>query len=222
MGQFFTGSAMYLVLVNDNDAGSGNNSTFSNVRVFEAGGGGGGGGGSACAVDDDFESGAPDWSNSPSSTCSTGAYTVGNPTQQTSTVVTQPSGSNSGTNSIFTATNSSAGNADVDGGNCILESPTYSVAAASTLSVAYFHGQRDSGDDASGDFFNIQYRVDGGSWVTVVANGDSRSVASWATATAQVPAGSVEVRVQCSDALAPATSWNAASTICRFVKTRSQ
>ena len=45
VGQFFTGSNMYLVLANDYDAGSGNNSTFSNVRVYETGGGGGGGGG---------------------------------------------------------------------------------------------------------------------------------------------------------------------------------
>ncbi|MFK7912347.1 MAG: putative Ig domain-containing protein [Pseudomonadales bacterium] len=35
VGQYFTGNAMYLVLVNDNDAAAGNQSTFRNVRVFE-------------------------------------------------------------------------------------------------------------------------------------------------------------------------------------------
>ena len=203
VGQSYTGS-MFLVLTNDQDSGSGANGTFSCVRVFEDTGGGGPGG--TCTVDDDFESGtATGWTNDAASTCTTGAYTIGNPTQQTSTVVTQVGGSNSGTNSIFTATNSSAGNADVDGGNCILGSPSWSVSAASTLSVAYWHGQRDSGDDASGDFFRLEYSTNGGSsWNTMASNGDSRSVASWSNATAQIPAGSnVQLRVQCSDGAGP-------------------
>ena len=36
VGQYYTGSAMHLVLVNDDDAGAGSNSRFSNVRVFES------------------------------------------------------------------------------------------------------------------------------------------------------------------------------------------
>ncbi|MDA8017624.1 MAG: serine protease [Thermoanaerobaculia bacterium] len=197
VGQYFTGNGMRLVLVNDKDSGAlDNNSTFSNVRIVESGGG-------ECAVDDDFESGAAGWSNDGASTCSTGSYVRGNPSQQISTVVTQPAGSASGSNSIFTATNTGVGTDDVDGGNCILSSPGYSVGAPSTLSVNYFHGQRDTGDDAAGDFFNIQYRVDGGSWQTIVSNGDSRSTAAWTNATATVPAGTVEVRVQCSDGSGP-------------------
>ena len=35
VGQYYTGSSMHLVLVNDFDNGSGNNSTFSNIRVFD-------------------------------------------------------------------------------------------------------------------------------------------------------------------------------------------
>ncbi|MEL6199840.1 MAG: Ig domain-containing protein, partial [Pseudomonadota bacterium] len=35
IGQYYTGSSMYLVLINDHDAGSGNNSTFSRIRLFE-------------------------------------------------------------------------------------------------------------------------------------------------------------------------------------------
>ncbi|AXT59581.1 T9SS C-terminal target domain-containing protein [Aquimarina sp. AD10] len=35
VGNFYTGSMDRLVFINDNDAGSGNNSTFSNVRIYE-------------------------------------------------------------------------------------------------------------------------------------------------------------------------------------------
>ena len=198
VGQSYTGN-MFLVFTNDNDSGNGNG-TFSCVRVFEDSGPPPTGG---CTVDDDFEtSGAAGWSNDGASTCSTGAYVVGNPTQQVNGgVTTQVGGSNSGSNSVFTATNTSAGVNDVDGGNCILSSPTWSVSDASTLSVAYFHGQRDANDDPSGDFFRLEYSTNGGSsWSTLASNGDSTSNAAWNTATAQIPAGSnVALRVQCSD-----------------------
>ena len=36
VGQYYTGTAMRLVFTNDNDAGAGNDSRFSNVRVFES------------------------------------------------------------------------------------------------------------------------------------------------------------------------------------------
>ena len=199
VGQYFTGSAMFLVLVNDNDAGSGNNSRFQNVEVYENAPG-------ACTVDDDFESGTAGWFNDAASTCSTGTYVEGNPTAQSSGgVTTQVGGSNSGTASIFTATNTSAGANDVDGGNCILGSPSWSVTNASTLSVAYWHGQRDAGDDASGDFFLLEYSTNGGStWNTLASNGDSVSNAAWNTASTSIPAGSsVQLRVQCSDGAGP-------------------
>ena len=131
---------------------------------------------------------------------------LGNPTQQTNGgVTTQVGGSNSGVNSIVTAPNTGAGTDDVDNGNCILESPTFSVSAASTLSVAHFHGQRDAGDDPGGDFFLLEFSTDGGStFNTLVSNGDSTSNAAWSTSTAQIPAGSnVQLRVQCSDGAGP-------------------
>ncbi|MEM9556544.1 MAG: S8 family serine peptidase [Acidobacteriota bacterium] len=158
-----------------------------------------------CTVNEDFESGSAGWSNSPSSTCSTGAFVEGNPTLQTNGgVTTQVGGSRSGTASLFTATNTSAGSNDVDSGTCILDSPTWSVSAASTLSVWTFHGQRDAGDD-SGDFFRLEMSTDGGStWSTVTSNGDTTSNATWTESTAAVPAGSnVTLRVQCTDG--PAT-----------------
>ena len=159
-----------------------------------------------CTVEDDFEAGAPDWLNDVASTCTTGAYVTGTPTAQTSGgVTTQVGGAQSGTTAIFSATNTTAGNADIDGGNCILGSPTWGVAADSTLSVWYFHGQRDAGDDAAGDFFLLEYSLDGGiTFNTLASNGDSVSNAAWTNATAAVPAGStVQIRMQASDGAGP-------------------
>jgi hypothetical protein len=162
---------------------------------------------SACTVDDGFESGTAGWSNSASSTCTTGAFVVGTPSQQTSTVVTQVGGDHTtgSGKALYTAANSSAGVDDVDGGNCILDSPTWNVPAASTLTVWYFHGQRDTGDDASGDFFRLQVSTNGGSsYTNAVSIGDVRTVAAWTQATFAIPAGSnVKVRVQASDGAGP-------------------
>jgi len=162
----------------------------------------------ACTLDDDFENGVAGWSNSGLSTCSTGAYVIGAPTQQsTSGVITQVGADHTsgGSLAIFTASNSSVGNADVDRGNCVLDSPTWNVANASTLSVWYFHGQRDTGDDPNGDFFLLQVSTNGGaSYNNVVSIGDVRTVASWTNATFPVPAGSsVRLRLQVSDGSGP-------------------
>ena len=207
-GDFYTGSAMRLVFTNDNDAGSGNEGLFRCVRVFEDGAPPPPPPGGTCTVDDDFEGGATGWSNDAASTCATGAYVLDTPTLVSNGgVVTQVGGDHtSGAgNAIFTAINSSAGVDDVDGGNCILSSPTWSVADASTLSVWYFHGQRDAGDDPSGDFFRLEVSTDGGaSWTAIASNGDSTSNAAWSLATHPIPAGSsVRLRVQASDG--PAT-----------------
>ncbi|MEM7052613.1 MAG: M20/M25/M40 family metallo-hydrolase [Acidobacteriota bacterium] len=159
-------------------------------------------GSSACSVEEGFENGAGGWLNDGASTCATGSFVIGNPGQRSGGgVITQVGGSNSGSASAFTAFNSSLGNADVDRGNCIFVSPSWSVGEASTLSVAYWHGQRDSGDDPSGDFFRLELSTDGGgTWSALASNGDSASNAAWATVTSPVPAGStVRLRVQCSD-----------------------
>ncbi len=158
----------------------------------------------SCVVDDDFEGGAPDWFNDGASTCTTGAYVTGNPTNPGGGQ--QIVGSHSGVTSIFTAANTSAGVNDVDGGNCILGSPSWAVPSASTLSVWYWHGQRDNADDPNGglpngDGFALEYSTNGGSsWTTLASNGDSPSAAAWTNATTSIPAGStVQLRVQCSD-----------------------
>jgi subtilisin family serine protease len=158
-----------------------------------------------CLVQQGFETDSTGWFNDAASTCTTGAYVRANPTLVTDGgVTTQVGGSHAGTRSVFTATNSSAGVNDVDGGNCILGSPTWSVSAASTLSVWYFHGQRDTGGDASGDFFRLEYSTNGGStWTTLASTGDSTRNAAWTNATAAIAAGaSVRLRLQCSDGTA--------------------
>lgn len=155
-----------------------------------------------CTPLEDFEGTASGWVTDSASTCTTGDYVVGNPTQQSNGgVVTQPGGSQDGNSAMFTAANSSVGRDDVDGGNCILSSPSYAVSEASTLSVWYFHGQRDTGDDPNGDFFSLEVSTDGGAtWTTMASNGDSASSATWTEATADLPAGvDVSLRMQCSD-----------------------
>jgi len=196
VGANYTG-AMSLAFVNDQDSGSGAEGVFRCVRVVNddvpppA----------SCTVEDSFEGGVEGWSNDGASTCSTGAYTLGAPSQQSNSgVTTQVGGARSGANAIFTATNTSAGADDVDAGNCVLGSPTWAVNEPSELSVWYFHGQRDTGDDA-GDFFRLEVSTNGGNtWSTAASNGDTRSSAAWTEATATIPGGSnVRVRVQCAD-----------------------
>ncbi len=165
--------------------------------------------GGGCTVEEDFESGNGGWTNSGASTCSTGAFVVNTPTQQTNGGVTTQVGGDNTTgngNAFFTATNISAGNADVDGGTCIALSPVFSVTSASTLDLAYFHGQRDAGDDPGGDFFTIEVSTDGGSTfgTSVVSFGDVQNNAVWTNATAQIPAGSnVQIRVSAADGAGP-------------------
>lgn len=155
-----------------------------------------------CAFEDNFTT-STGWSNSSSSTCSTGDYVRTNPTQVTNSgVVTQVGGDSGGDGfALFTATNSSAGVNDVDGGSCVAVSPAISVADTSTLSLDWFHGQRDTGDDSSGDFFRIEYSTNGGaSYSSLVNIGDVRTQAQWQTATASIPAGAnVLLRMSASD-----------------------
>jgi|GEM_PF-944006 len=160
----------------------------------------------SCSFEDDFGS-SQGWTIDAASNCSTGTYVRANPSQQSSSgVVTQVNGDSDGNNfAVFTATNTSAGNADVDGGVCIARSPSISVNDTSTLSIDWFHGQRDSGDDNGGDFFRLEYSLNGGnSFNSMVSIGDSRTTAQWSTATANIPAGSdVVIRVSTSDGSGP-------------------
>jgi len=162
-------------------------------------------GGGDCSVEEDFESGAGGWTNSPSSTCSEGTFVVGVPNLVTSQgVTTQPAGDHTtgSGNAFFTGVNSNSGTIDVDSGNCIAQSPVYHVTQASTVSVFYFHGQRDNDDDAlDADFFLLELSINGGAtYSPMVSIGDVTTNAAWTEVTAPVPAGAdVRLRVQASD-----------------------
>jgi hypothetical protein len=88
---------------------------------------------------------------------------------------------------------------------CITTSPTYSVTEASNVSVWYFHGRRDAGDDPSGDFFFLEISRNGGStWSTLASFGDQTVNAVWTEATTTAAAGEdVRFRVRVSDGSRP-------------------
>ena len=157
----------------------------------------------AC-IEADFETDFEGWINRPASTCSTGTFVRGTPAQFINGgVITQLGGDHTtGTGSaLYTAVNTtSAGVNDVDNGECGIRSPDYVVTQDSDLSIWYFHGQRDNGDDPSGDYFELEYRINGGSWIDMVNIGDVTTNAAWTEATATIPAGStVRLRVRASD-----------------------
>lgn len=154
-------------------------------------------------ITEDFETGvATGWVTS--GTASTGHFVVGSPTGQVSSgVQTQLAGDHTpgaGVNAYFTGVNVSAGNQDVDNGTAISTSPLYVVGADAQLSLWYFFGQRDTGDDA-GDFFHIEYSLDNGvQFNTLVFLGDTAIDAVWTEVKVFIPGGSdVVLRVTVSD-----------------------
>lgn len=195
VGASYTGN-MALVLVNDDDAGIGsNNGRFRNLAVRQ------------CSSIDNFEDGAEGWTNnSVLSTCSTGSFVVGTPTQIVAGgITTQLAGDHSigSGDAFFSAPNSSAGNADVDGGVCVADSSPINVTADSDVSIWYYHGQRDAGDDPGGDFFSLEAAVDGGAFVPLVGIGDVSTNAQWQKASLAANAGqTVQFRVRVSDGAA--------------------
>ena len=151
-----------------------------------------------CSVVENFEGGAPGFINDPASTCAiTGAFTVGTPTNNALGTGFQIEGSNMGLRSAFTGEF-----ANVGGGTCTYgTNGSYPVPTASTLSVAYWHGQAATVDPAGEDGFALEYSTDGGSsWQALAQAGDATSVPTWRTVTAPVPAGSnVALRMRCID-----------------------
>ncbi len=158
---------------------------------------------SGCTIVDFDTGGMNAWSKAASSTCSTGSFVSSSPSLvNNGGVTTQLSGAFGGVGSaLFTASNSSAGTDDVDQGECVLESPTYPIAVASELSLRYFHGQRDAGDDPGGDYFVLEQSEDNGvTWMSLVNLGDTQQQASWQEATSVIaPSSNVRLRVRVSD-----------------------
>ncbi len=165
--------------------------------------------GPCCLIIEDFEGGYHGWTNSAESTCTTGDFVHGTPTEMSIDGHRTQVGSDhtAGTGkALFTAFNTSPGNADVDGGECILESPEYAIHTESDVSLWYYHGQRDPGDDPSGDFFHLEFSIDGSTdWSSMASFGDERIQAEWTEAIATgVSAGSrLKIRLRVSDGAGP-------------------
>jgi hypothetical protein len=129
----------------------------------------------------DFET-SSDWTEDPSHTASTGDFVRIDPNATTR----QPGDDATPDPGIYawiTAQNSSDGVDDVDGGIAATRSPVIdlSTAGGAHLSMMYFHGQRDAGDDPGGDFFRIDVSNNGGSTypVNLVSFGDETVAPTW-------------------------------------------
>ncbi len=108
---------------------------------------------------------------------------------------------------FITGQNSSDGDEDVDGGVAEAQSPILDLSAAAhvQLSMDYFCGQRNPGDDPGEDWFRLDVSSDAGtSWVNLVEIGDQHVSAEWRNLTVDLEnvidlTNRVQLRVQASD-----------------------
>jgi hypothetical protein len=132
---------------------------------------------------DDFEIAGSAWVPDPSTTASAGLFERIDPNPS----AFQPGGDTTpapGVSAWVTGQNTSDGDGDVDGGIAAARSPIIDLshAGGAHLTMNYFHGQRDGGDDPDGDFFRIDISSDGGeTWGNLVAIGDQATAGSWRT-----------------------------------------
>ncbi len=154
----------------------------------------------------DFENAGTEWQVDESQTTSIGAFVRidPNPTAYQPGDDTTP---DPGSNAWVTGQNTTESQDDVDSGIVATRSPDFdlSIYPRVRLSVNYFHGQRDGGDDPDGDGFKIQASSDGGeSWVSLVEIGDRASTPEWRNLTAELGdvielTERVRFRIQVSD-----------------------
>jgi hypothetical protein len=129
----------------------------------------------------DFEEGREGWLVDPSQTTTEGSFQWidPNPTAYQPGDDTTPA---PGSLALITGQNETESEHDVDGGITAVRSRDLDLSAYPRvrLSVNYFFGQRDGGDDPTGDWFRIEVSSDaGGSWVTLLEIGDQRSLPVW-------------------------------------------
>jgi leucyl aminopeptidase len=156
--------------------------------------------GGGCLHEADFEAGAVGWSQG-ADTCTAGSFVLGTPDATDWQV---GSGAGGSANAFFTGQNprGNVGKDDVDGGMCEALSPTVNAGAeaAVLVSLDYFHGQRDYGDDPN-DGFTIEVLNDGVVVDTLVAIGDVTHNAVWTSvSTTVVNPGNIQLRVRATDA----------------------
>jgi hypothetical protein len=129
----------------------------------------------------DFED-ASDWIQDSSHTASGGAFERIDPNE----TPYQPGDDTTpdpGIYALVTGQNSNPGDQDVDGGISAISSPVLdlTVYPGAELSLMYFFGQRDEGDDPDWDFFRIDVSNDGGATypVNLVSYGDETVSGVW-------------------------------------------
>ncbi len=157
-----------------------------------------------------FEGTGTEWTQDATHTATTGAFVRVDPV---ATPLYQPGDDTTpapGVNAWITAQNPNGveGTDDVDSGTAATRSPDFDLSgyASVRLSVNYFHGQRDTGDDPTGDFFKIDISPDAGaSWVNLLTMGDVAVVGTWRNLTVDVSdyitlSNQVRFRVQAADA----------------------
>lgn len=96
---------------------------------------------------------------------------------------------------------------DVDRGIAAIRSPDFDLSGypGVRLSMNYFHGQRDTGDDSGGDYFRIDVSSNAGAtWVNLVQMGDVAVTPSWQNLMVELSTvidltSQVRVRVQTRD-----------------------
>lgn len=164
--------------------------------------------GSASAIHaNDFESESDEWIHDESHTALTGAFVRVDPRA----TLYQPefdATPGDGTHAWITGQNTSDADGDVDDGIAATRSPDFDLSGYTEvmLSVSYFHGQREGGDDPSGDWFSFDVSPDGGSsWVNLVWIGDQFSSPEWRELVVELGdfislTDQVRFRVQVSDA----------------------
>lgn len=157
----------------------------------------------------DFEDGGEEWTQDATHTAATGAFVridpVATPYQPGDDTTPAP-----GVYGWITAQNPSGaeGTDDVDTGISASRSQDFNLSsyASVRLSTNYFMGQRDNGDDPSGDFFRIDVSPNaGGTWVNLVLIGDVATAPNWRNLTVDLEdyiplTNQVRFRVQAADA----------------------
>jgi len=129
----------------------------------------------------DFED-SSDWMQDPTHTATTGAFERIDPSG-TSCQPEDDATPDPGIYGWITAQNINGGTDDVDLGISATRSPALDLTEGSKvfLSMMYFHGQRDQGDDPEGDYFRIDVSNDGGATfpVNLVHIGDVTTYPLW-------------------------------------------
>lgn len=160
-------------------------------------------------VVNDFEDAGEEWIQDATHTAATGAFVRVDPVA----TAYQPGDDTTpapGVAAWITAQNPGGadGTDDVDSGVAASRSPDFDLSGYESvrLSLNYFHGQRDTGDDAAGDFFRIDVSPNAGSsWVNLVLIGDIATQPTWRSLALNLEdyvalTSQVRFRVQASDA----------------------